>query len=246
MATPREAAPVTDTPEFKAALAEMQAAFDKKLDAAMARFATPAGADAAGDGAVKLADRLSVQLAKLTGQGIGQSYVDPEIIVRRKDAHRRMREALQELRAAGDKPKWKLVGQIHMPLGEVGYAIIQPLYRDAAKKPHPTEISHFAEPNLAMRPANAAAERIWDLFCQSIGRNATGDVDDEDMDTDGFGGKLGSVGDIALSWSGAVVQGSAAAVMRRNDPNAVTIEQGDDAANRKVQIFTSMPAVEMA
>ena len=230
---------VTETPEFKAAV-------DAAVAAALANFTAPPQAPATDGGAYQMMDRLAVSIARMSGQGVGQSYVDPEILARRKDAHRRMRELLADLSRQGDKPKWQLVGPIHMPLGDMGYAVIQPFYRDAAKKQHLTEISHFAEPNLAMRPLNRAAERVWTLFCESIGHGADGEANDEDGDaTDGLGGKLGPLGDIALSWSGNVIQGSAAAVQRRQDPNAVTIEHGDDPKKRRVQIFTTMPAVEM-
>lgn len=219
---------VTETPEFKAAV-------DAAVAAALANFA-PAVATQGGE-VRELVNGLAVQLAKFTGQGIGQHYLDPEIGARREEASRQLRALLDELRAKGDEPQWKLVGQVHMSLGAVGYAIVNPYYRDPSKRQQQTEIGFYGVPNLAMRPLNPAAERVWRLFTQSIGRTETGDDDVEDWEVTQSG---------ATIRKGLKPPSRDASAEAFADGDGVRILQGDDPSKRKVQVFTAMPAIEMA
>lgn len=237
----------TSSSESAAFKAAVDAAVEERVGAAvedaLRRFAAAAPASApvtngqsAADGsAVVLADRLSVQLAKLTGQGIGQNYVDPEIIARQKSATIEMRELIDELRGRNDEPQWKLVGQIHIKLGNLGFALVEPFYRDAAKKRAQTEIGSYAIPNLAMRPLNPAAEKVWRLFTASIGRSEVGDEETEEWE---------------LTQAGATIRKGVRPPRDATDgaleADGVRIIRGDDPGKRKVQVFTGMPAIEMA
>lgn len=229
-----EARPITETPEFQAAL---DARVDAAIAAALARFQGPAPAPpGSGDG--QMIDRLAIALGRMMGQnGIGQNYVDPAIIAHRQDAARRLRDLLLELRAAKDEPSWRLIEPVHMSLGRDGYALIEPLFRDpATHRTEQTEIGSYAVPNLGMRPANAAATRVWALFTESIGHNTEADEVD--------------LSEYTLTESGATIRKGLRLAPRQgealDDQDGVRILRGDDPSKRKVQIFTAMAPVEMA
>lgn len=228
--TPEKDMPANETPAFKAAVAQAVAA---ALPALLAQL-TAARDEIEGQPPPDFAKALALEIAKISGQGTGRQYVDPVILEQREAAKVRLsnvllalRDERQALREQGKDPArampaWRLVAKTQLSLGPtVGAAVIEPLYRDEYRVVQKTEIDWPAIPNLAMRPINRAAERVWTEFSAIVGHIEISDAD--------------ALGAMALTRDGAVVRGKAAATLLRNDPAARSTAAPDPLAAAAVE-----------
>lgn len=176
-----KAAPVTETAEFKAAVAaavaaalpdavksavsqvqaEMLAAAtaQDKRKGGKAEAAVPAVADG-GD----FVERLALAIAEISDQGTSRKRVAPEILHARAEAHKRAVARLMKAREDGEKPEYRLVSKVYL-----NERLIEPFMPGPNKQPIPTEIIWLGMPNEAMRPINDVAKEIYAEFRASIG-----------------------------------------------------------------------------
>lgn len=167
--------PITETPEFKAAVAEAaRAAAAEATALAIAQFA--AARDSAtghseptGD-AQELLRGLALAIAEMSHQGDKRDKpVDPKVLAEREAAHARMYELIRKAQALPkghpDSPKWKCRSVVMLADHK-----IDPFKRDpATKKAVPVEFRWRLEPNDAMIPLNPMAEAIFKEFRASRG-----------------------------------------------------------------------------
>lgn len=250
------AAPLpVETRDFDGAVAKaVEEAIAARLPAMFAAIAQANG-HAQGESPENFAKALALQMAKFTGQGVGKTYVDPEELEKRSTARRKMMDLLGELRLSGDIPAYRVIAQTQLPVGTLGPIVIEPLWRGADRIQHDTEIDWLSVPNLAMHPLNDSAKRVFALFETAIGAEMPEVGDPEGLDSP-LAHMRPQLGLQALTPTGAVVRGAAAAAIIRNDPamrdlgnqhqgpvspyQAAVIRRGEDPAVRKKQVLGTL------
>lgn len=156
----------TETPEFKAAVAE---AAREAAREAFAQFAAAGQAGPTGD-AQALARELALAIAEMSHQGSPRDKpIDPKVLAERKDATDRMRVIIAEAKALPsghpDRPRYKCRSKVNL-----SDHMIDPFRRDnATRKAIPIEFQWALEPNDAMIPLNDMAHRIFAEFRASRG-----------------------------------------------------------------------------
>lgn len=157
-----EAKPVTETKEFKDAVAS---AIASAIPTIIAQLSKAKGDTTVSAGDQSWAEGLAMAIAQLNDQGSGRKRVAPEIVKARSEAREEMTRLLIQAKADGVTPLYTLRNKTY--LDEI---LIEPIYIDAATKgPRPTEIGWPSVPNEAMIPANDAAKGIFEMFSKSIG-----------------------------------------------------------------------------
>lgn len=167
---------ITDTPEFRQAVADAVAqtipALKEQILAhltdARGTTAAPAASDGTADHA--FANALAMSLAQLTDQGTGRKRVAPEILRARSEHRDRMTKLIIDARASGAIPVYSLKNKCY--LDEV---MIEPFYIASDHTQRPTEIEWSGVPNEAMVPVNDIAQQIHAEFVGSIGSLAKDD-----------------------------------------------------------------------
>lgn len=185
LAPPAPSVPLSESPEFRAAVAKaLQDALPDFLAKLPASTAPAPAADLQ-----SLFSQMALSIAQMNDQGTSRmpgQRVAPEVLEQRRLARERMTDILievrNELRAAknsGGKeafkaarakflPRYRLIAKCY--LGETLY---EPLVMDpATKQPVPVMISWTGEPNDAMQPVNDIAKRIHTEFRASRGATA--------------------------------------------------------------------------
>lgn len=209
----RIAPQVLDQYAFRAELDKAIAAEREKMMAEMTEHFTALSATmqkaAPASDANGVVSALATQLAELTGQGQGRLYVAPDIIERRRKAFVDLEELLISLHRQSNGgrnleyvPAYRLTNKVHLNLGrDKGEALIEPIYRERGTNlTRDREIYWQGIPNFAMQPINDPADQVYALFCQWTGNISVAREPDRLM---------------ALTAQGAVVRGSAAAVLLR-------------------------------
>lgn len=112
-------------------------------------------------------EKLALSIASLTAQNSGKTYIAPEDLAKRADAHRHLNDLLDEARAKNDVPEYELTDIVVFE-----DTLIMPVYVDAHRIQRPQRIGWWAAPNQAMRPVNEIARKIFDQFLLSIGLTA--------------------------------------------------------------------------
>jgi hypothetical protein len=202
----RATTPVTETPEFKAAvesaateiLARMLAT--QGIEAGVVANAT-APAPSTADDPMKLFRGIAMAMAEVADQGTDRKRVAPEILEQRAVAAKRMMELITRARERGDVPIYQLKNKVQLYIENLGPAVVEPIWRGNDKIHYPTEIESFGVPNLSFVPINAAAEEIFAAFVASIGTT----VIEHDLDPA-----------LGLTAGGVVVRGAAAQVLFRS------------------------------
>lgn len=164
---------VTETPEFKAALALAVEAATKtatesilaQLQGAMATAPVSASTDTDA-----LFQKMALAIADISDQGTNRKRVAPEILARRAAEAQRMDDLLKKAYDEGVLPAYTLVAKVY--LNETFIEPYQPGKGNRAGEMIPTEIDWAGPPNMAMRPLNDAAKEIYDAFLGSIGSAA--------------------------------------------------------------------------
>lgn len=167
---------LTETPEFKAALAAAvaDAVKDQKdqLDGVItdlrhmvATVQTPAAGpqDASTE---QLFRGLALAIAEIADQGTNRKRVAPEILAGREMARQKMGELIMEARKLPKdrQPRYRLVAKVY-----IKEQVVDPYQRNHDKRMVPTEIVFTGAPNEAMRPLNQSAKDIYAQFVASIG-----------------------------------------------------------------------------
>lgn len=171
----------TNSPEFKAAVAEQTAALREgilaeilptlqaQLGAARAQVGSEAQTETVGASASdnELMRSLAVSIAELTDQGSNRKRVAPEILAKREESRARMLEAILKAKASKQQPWYTLVAKTY--LNEI---LLDPFTTDPKTKAiEPTTIMWEGIPNEAMRPLAgcSVAEEIFEHFMGWIG-----------------------------------------------------------------------------
>lgn len=172
----------TKTPEFAAAVAKAVASVVPGAVAeAIKGAALSRDSELDDQGATRFMRELAMTIAEISDQGTGRKRVAPEILARRAQAHDAMQKLRRETidayrdrsaqvgkqRAAseGYLPRYRIIATCAL-----NEQIVQPFRRgDGKGEPAPNYIFWGGIPNLAMRPANEAAEKIFALFRESLG-----------------------------------------------------------------------------
>lgn len=157
---------ITDTPEFKAAvaaaaraaIAEMQTELMAKVKEPQTRVSDDV---LGGDG---IFEKLAMAIAEISDQGTSRKRVAPEILQARAKAHERAVARLMLARERGEKPEYRLISKVYL-----NERLIEPYMPGPNKQPIPTEIIWLGMPSEAMRPMNESAKEIYAEFRGSIG-----------------------------------------------------------------------------
>ena len=167
---------LTETPEFKAALAAAIAtALPEAVKSAVSQVQTELiGAASKGKGKPEAAapvsdggdfvERLALAIAEISDQGTNRKRVAPEILAQRAKAHERAVKRLMEARANGEKPEYRVTSKIYL-----NERLIEPFMPGPNKQPIPTEIIWLGMPSQGMKPLNAAAREIYEPYRESLG-----------------------------------------------------------------------------
>lgn len=174
--TPQQAAapaavPVTETPEFKAA----QAAMEAKFDAFKAELMETLGSKTTSPG-LTVADlkevfqeqgrAIALANAEIADQGTDRKRVAPEELAARGSAFERMGTLIQAAQAGpkGSWPRYKLIAKTLL-----NDRVIDPLRRTGKGDIEQVHILHCGIPSLAMRPVDDAAKAIYREFVRYLG-----------------------------------------------------------------------------
>lgn len=154
--------PLTETAEFKAAVAQVASdAVQAALSGLMPK-AEAAGISLAGS--QDWMQALAVTLAEIGNQGTGRKTVAPHILKQREDARGRMVDLILKARAEGQPATYRLTAQVHL-----AERVIDPFWTAADHTTKSTEIDWGGIPNDAMVPVNDTAKEIHAAFKDSVG-----------------------------------------------------------------------------
>jgi hypothetical protein len=198
-------AEMTQSPEFKAAVAEAVvshlATLAPQIEAARTQAVT-------GNDVGALFDRLAMSISELTTQGTGKVRVSPEELQRREKAREKMKHLIIEARAEKKVPTYQLRNKIFL-----NEQVIEPYFMNRERKMAPTEIDFWGVPNEVMVPMNDTAKAIFEAFRESIGTV---------KGVQGVANALPGADDIAFTRGGLVVRNGAvnASMRAHNSPEA--------------------------
>lgn len=150
------AAPASESPEFKAAVAA-------EVRNVLTAFKESGGEGLSGPDR-KWAESLALAFASLTEQGSGRKYVAPEIIRMRTEARERMKELIIAARADGRPATYRVVAKTLLD-----NQVVEPKWVDSHHIAQDTEIDWPSVPNDAMVPINDTAKEIHAAFLESVG-----------------------------------------------------------------------------
>lgn len=154
--------PVTETPEFKAALDE---AVSKGVSNILEQLKVAQNGESR-PGDATWAEGLALAIAQLSHQGVGKAKpVDPTLLKQREGASVRMLAAIVDARARGDIPVYALRNKVYLDERLIDPVVIDSKTHEQA----PTQIGWPGVPNSAMIPVNEAAKLIHKEFSDSIG-----------------------------------------------------------------------------
>jgi hypothetical protein len=164
--SPPPITPVTDTPEFKRALAAAVAGVTAQIrEELVASLKETGSTPAADDQTRQLFSQMALAIAEISDQGTNRKRVAPEILAQRAAAHERMIKLIIEAKENGEKPEYKLIAKTYL-----NERLIEPYRVDnLSKQARAVECYWSGIPNEAMRPLNEVARRIYAEYKLSIG-----------------------------------------------------------------------------
>lgn len=186
-----EPVPVTETPEFKAAVAAAAAQVREELLGAFkaqaldgAGAGKPTGAAPVSEDLQSLFRQMAMTMAEVADQGTARKRVAPEILAQRAAAQERLNQMIEDLRRVkhelGQRPSYEqqrrfLPWYRCISLCVLNETKIFPFRQDpATKQAVPVEFAWTGEPNDAMRPINEVAKRVYVEFMASRGNVQNG------------------------------------------------------------------------
>lgn len=160
--------PLTETPEFQAAL-------DARFETLRASLLKDLSVRDVGGGITKadLAEMFTDQAranalatAEVADQGTQRKRVPPAELEERRLAFERMGSLISQAQSLPQKdwPRYGLKAKV-----ELANRVIDPYRRNAKNDIEPIEILHIGMPNVAMRPINAVAKGIFSEFIRYLG-----------------------------------------------------------------------------
>jgi len=170
---------IAETPEFQKAVAEAAA---KAAAAAVAEIMKGNAAPVTADAATKsLFSEMALAIAQMNNQGTSRAKpVAPEVMQQRLAAAEKATALLAEIhhnlkkaRESGDakrtaewSPEYRVVAKVYF-----NERMIEPFRKAEARgaPPIPQEIVWTGMPNDALRPLNVIAEKLYDLYRESVG-----------------------------------------------------------------------------
>jgi hypothetical protein len=154
------ALPITETPEFKAAVAEAaeKAIVDLLAEARVENNTTEQPADA------NWMRALAMEISQLTDQGTGRRRVAPEVIRARAEGRQKMIKLIVEARAAKRVCTYRVRAKTHLC-----DRVVEPFWIAADHTAQPTMIDWDGIPNDAMVPENDTAKVIYSAYQEWIG-----------------------------------------------------------------------------
>lgn len=173
------AVPMTERPEFQAAVAQAAATV---VQALIKNGAIPTQSVAPGvsdDAATQLFRAMGMSIAEIADQGSNRKRVAPEILAERAAAHKRAvaliedakgkvkkaREEKDEVTLAAYTPEYRVISKIYF-----NERFVEPYKVDpASKQPQPVAIEWTGMPNDALIPINDIAKRIFTEYRKSVG-----------------------------------------------------------------------------
>ena len=158
---------LTESPEFKAAVAEAAADAVKGIMEALTAGREASGTTAAPAASIdnQFAEGLAMALAQLTDQGTSRKRVAPEIVRKRAEARQLMENLIIQARTEGRAARYKLRNKVY-----VGEVLIHPNWKPSREEvARPTVIEWAGVPNEAMAPENDTAKEIFASYIDSIG-----------------------------------------------------------------------------
>ena len=184
------AVPVTETEEFKAAVAKAAAdALSELLPSLKQARAEHGSQDESSDPTWMRA--LAMEISQLTDQGTGRRRVAPEILRARQLAREKMTQLIIDARANKKIATYRVKAKTLL-----ADRVVEPFWIASDHTAQPTIIDWDGVPNEAMAPENKTAKAIFDAFMESIGSSIR--VVPEDA--------------LAITPGGLVVHGGAAAI----------------------------------
>ncbi len=213
--------PVTETPEFKAAV---QAATKEILAELVGKGPAPVSAGHSDD--QKWVRELAIAVSEMADQGTARRpRIAPELLAQREAARKRMVALIAKAKRDGEVPVYELTDKVQLPFGDKGETLFEPLWAGTDHVHRATEIEWSGIPNQVMRPIGEPALSIFQAFSESIGNV----VIEHDLDQT-----------LAMTPGGVVVRGGAAQVLFREsgrDNGGPPIRQngGDTAGIRRQQ-----------
>jgi hypothetical protein len=207
---------LTETPEFKAAVAKAASdALAELLPSLQEARKQHGTADEGSDPTWMRA--LAMEISQLTDQGTGRRRVAPEILQSRQAAREKMTNLIIEARAASKKATYRVKAKILL-----ADRVVEPFWIASDHTAQPTIIDWDGVPNEAMVPENKTATAIHNAFMESIGSSAR--VVPEDA--------------LAITPGGLIVHGGAASISsgRRQVKDAEPKHTGDATSEQGLNI----------
>lgn len=208
---PEQISSVTDTPEFRNAVAAAKDEIRVQILADLASMRKEAGPESSssrisGPAETSWSEQLAMAIANISDQGTSRKRVAPEILKAREDARVLMMQRIRDARANGDTCSYQVRSKIYL-----GEQLIEPMFTSADHIARPTEIDWGGIPNEAMRPTTPAAQGIYDAFMASIGSSE----------------KVVEEGPLHVTPGGVVVHGRGPARRQAPEPAPISSGEGD-------------------
>lgn len=207
---------LTETPEFKAAVAKAASDALAELLPSLKEARKQQGTEDEGSDPTWMR-ALAMEISQLTDQGTGRRRVAPEILQARQAAREKMTQLIVEARAAGKKATYRVKAKVLL-----ADRVVEPFWIASDHTAQPTIIDWDGVPNEAMVPENKTAAAIHKAFMESIGSSIR--VVPEDA--------------LAITPAGLVVHGGAASISsgRRQVRDAEPKQTGDASPEQGLNI----------
>jgi hypothetical protein len=211
-----EQASITETPEFKNAVAEAAANAVAKMVQDLKDSREKHGTEGEASDPTWMR-ALAMEISQLTDQGTGRKRVAPEVLQSRQAAREKMTKLIIEARAAKKVATYRVRGKVVL-----ANRVVEPFWIASDHTAQPTVIDYDGIPNEAMVPENKTAKGIHEAFMESIGSSVR--VVPEDA--------------LAITPGGLVVHGGAAGLSsgKRQVRAAESKQTGGDAGESGLNI----------
>ena len=158
---PMDLKPVTETPEFKAALAASVSQMKEDLLNELASRFPKTDGDTKGMAAQM--DALAMSIASLTDQGTGRRRFPPETVKKWAQAREKLNKLLYAAKQSETPGEYRVVAKTLL-----ANQLLEPHWVDATHITQPTLINWYGAPNLALAPVNDIAKMIYSAFKETI------------------------------------------------------------------------------
>ena len=158
---PMDLKPVTETPEFKAALAASVAKVKEDLLTELTSRFPKTDGDTKGMAAQM--DALAMSIASLTDQGTGRRRFPPETVKKWAQARERLNKLLYDARKSETPGSYRVIAKTLL-----ANQLLEPKWVDSTHITQDTIIDWYGHPNLALEPVNEVARLVYSAFKETI------------------------------------------------------------------------------